>query len=55
MSKFAIQIQNISFTYAGATRPLFSHLSAHFTLGWTGVVGANGAGKSTLLKLVAMR
>jgi ATPase subunit of ABC transporter with duplicated ATPase domains len=53
MSTSAIQIENISFTYAGATRPLFAHLSAHFTAGWTGVVGANGAGKSTLLKLAA--
>lgn len=54
MSKLvSVQIENISFTYEGATQSLFSHLSVHFTPGWTGVVGANGAGKSTLLKLAA--
>jgi ATPase subunit of ABC transporter with duplicated ATPase domains len=52
MRKQSIQIQNISFTYAGAPHPLFTQLSAHLTKGWTGVVGANGSGKSTLLKLI---
>ncbi|MDJ0781629.1 MAG: ATP-binding cassette domain-containing protein [Desulfosarcinaceae bacterium] len=51
----SIQIQNLSFTFDGATRPLFSHLSVHFPSGWTGVVGANGTGKSTLLKLATGR
>jgi ATPase subunit of ABC transporter with duplicated ATPase domains len=52
MRKQTIQIQNISFTYDGASGPLITHLSAHLTKGWTGVVGANGSGKSTLLKLI---
>jgi ATPase subunit of ABC transporter with duplicated ATPase domains len=51
MTDPSILFHNISFTYDGATRPLFRHLSAHLAAGWTGIVGANGVGKSTLLKL----
>ena len=47
----AITFQDISFAYDTASIPLFEMLSAHFTTGWTGVVGANGAGKTTILKL----
>ena len=51
MSDLSILFRNISFTYDTATRPLINDLSAHFTRGWTGIVGANGVGKSTVLKL----
>jgi ATPase subunit of ABC transporter with duplicated ATPase domains len=53
MTRPSILLQEITFTYDTATRPLFSDLSAHLTPGWTGVVGANGAGKSTLLRLAS--
>jgi ATPase subunit of ABC transporter with duplicated ATPase domains len=51
MPDLAILFQNLSFTYDRATHPLINNLSAHFTRGWTGIVGANGVGKSTILKL----
>jgi ABC-type bacteriocin/lantibiotic exporter with double-glycine peptidase domain len=51
MTDLSIQFQNVSFAYDRATRPLITDLSAHFTRGWTGIVGANGVGKSTILKL----
>lgn len=51
MTDPSILFHDISFTYDGATRPLFHNLSAHLAAGWTGVVGANGVGKTTFLKL----
>ena len=51
MTDLSILFQNISFTYDRATQPVIRNLSAHFTPGWTGIVGANGVGKSTILKL----
>jgi len=51
MTDLSILFQNISFAYDKATHTLIKDLSAHFTLGWTGIVGANGVGKSTILKL----
>ena len=51
MSDLPLQFQNVSFTYDRATQPIIRNLSAHFTPGWTGIVGANGVGKSTILKL----
>ncbi len=46
-----LRLQQVSFSYESATRPLFTDLDVHFPPGWTGIVGANGVGKSTLLKL----
>jgi len=46
-----LRLQQVSFSYESATRPLFTGLEVHFPSGWTGIVGANGVGKSTLLKL----
>jgi ATPase subunit of ABC transporter with duplicated ATPase domains len=51
MANLSIRFQNVSFGYNRATQPLILNLSAHFTRGWTGIVGANGVGKSTVLKL----
>jgi macrolide transport system ATP-binding/permease protein len=46
-----VRFTKIAFSYDRAAQPLFRDLTAHFALGWTGVVGANGVGKSTILKL----
>jgi len=51
MSPSSVVFHGLSFRYDTASAPLFENLSAHFTQGWTGVVGANGAGKTTLLRL----
>ncbi len=51
MSDSLLRFDNVTFFYEGASRPLIQGLSAHFSRGWTGIVGANGAGKSTILKL----
>ena len=51
MTDLSVQFQHVSFTYDRATQSLITDLSAHFTRGWTGIVGANGAGKSTIMKL----
>lgn len=47
-----VALRDVTFRYENAQQPLFSSLSAHFPLGFTGVVGANGAGKTSLLHLV---
>lgn len=46
-----LRFHDISFTYDGATAPLFDGLRVDFPPGWTGVIGANGTGKTTLLRL----
>ena len=51
MSHPQIIFHNVSFAYETASAPLFTHLTAHFQTGWTGVVGVNGAGKTSLLRL----
>ena len=51
MSHAQIMFHNVSFAYDAASVPLFTELTAHFSFGWTGIVGANGAGKTTLLQL----
>ena len=48
-----VALRNLSFSYPGATTPVFSGASATFGVGFTAVIGANGSGKSTLLKLMA--
>jgi ABC-type bacteriocin/lantibiotic exporter with double-glycine peptidase domain len=42
---------HVSFAYDGSPFDVVRDLSAHFPVGWTGVVGANGVGKSTILQL----
>ena len=49
----AIRLEQLSFTYAGASRPLFQNIQAHVPSGWTAIVGENGAGKTTLMQLIA--
>lgn len=51
MTSKSILFQNVTFSYDRAAHPLIKDVSAYFTTGWTGVVGANGVGKSTVLKL----
>ena len=51
MSHPQIIFHNVTFAYETASAPLFTHLTAHFQTGWTGIVGANGAGKTSLLRL----
>ncbi len=53
MNRMSLIFQNIDFSYDTASSYLFTNISAHFPVGWTGIVGANGAGKTTLLRLAA--
>ena len=48
-----ITLDDVSFTYPGAQRPVLSGISAHIPAGSVlALVGENGAGKSTLVKLL---
>ena len=51
MNHAQIIFQDVTFAHETASAPLFTHLTAHFQTGWTGIVGANGAGKTSLLRL----
>jgi macrolide transport system ATP-binding/permease protein len=48
-----VALRDLSFSYDSAQDFLITHLSVHFPIGFTGVVGANGSGKSTLLQLIS--
>ncbi len=48
----AITLDRLAFTYPGGD-PVLAGLSATFTTGRTGLIGANGTGKSTLFRLIA--
>jgi ATP-binding cassette subfamily B protein len=48
-----ITLENVSFSYPGAKRPVLSDVSMHIPAGSVlALVGENGAGKSTLIKLL---
>jgi ATP-binding cassette subfamily B protein len=48
-----ITLDDVSFCYPGAGRPVLSHVSLHIPAGAVlALVGENGAGKSTLVKLL---
>jgi ATP-binding cassette subfamily B protein len=48
-----ITLENVSFSYPGAARPVLSGVSMHIPAGSVlALVGENGAGKSTLVKLL---
>jgi ATP-binding cassette subfamily B multidrug efflux pump len=48
-----IEIRDLTFTYAGATRPTLQDINLHVMPGETvGIVGRTGSGKSTLLALI---
>lgn len=46
-----LTLSHITFTYPGATEPLFTDVSATFAPGWTAVLGDNGVGKTTLVRI----
>lgn len=48
-----LAFHHITFTHENALAPLLEDVTAHFPIGWTGIVGANGAGKTTVLHLAA--
>ena len=48
----AITLDRLTFTHPGGD-PVLAGLSATFTTGRTGLIGANGTGKSTLFRLIA--
>lgn len=48
-----ITLDDVTFTYPGASAPVLKHLTASFGAGSViGLVGINGAGKTTLVKLL---
>ncbi len=48
-----LQLENVSFTYPGATTPAVHNISLSLRLGHSlALVGANGSGKTTLIKLL---
>jgi ATP-binding cassette subfamily B protein len=54
MVRGAIQLENVSFSYPGATRQVLDAVSLKVPAGWTiALVGQSGAGKTTLCNLVA--
>ena len=53
MNQAWIEFEDVSFSYDTSSGVLIESLSAHFPVGWTGIIGANGAGKTTILKLAA--
>jgi len=48
-----LEFQNVTFCYAGTTRPALEHFNLRIPSGQiTALVGENGAGKTTLIKLI---
>ncbi len=52
LSNSLLACRDLTFSYDSAVEPLLADVTAHFPVGFTGVIGANGAGKSTLLRLL---
>lgn len=53
-SRGEIRLQDVTFTYPGASKPSLHNISLHIQPGETvALVGRNGAGKTTLVKLLA--
>lgn len=48
-----LEFNHVTFAYEGSTSVLLENATAHFPVGWTGIVGPNGAGKTTILHLAA--
>jgi ATPase subunit of ABC transporter with duplicated ATPase domains len=46
-----ISLSHLTFSYEGASEPLFEDASATFATGWTAVLGDNGIGKTTLIRI----
>jgi ATP-binding cassette subfamily B protein len=54
MPQQAIRLEQVSFSYPGAERPVLTGLDLELSLGHSlGLVGVNGAGKTTLVTLLA--
>ncbi|KAL9583629.1 MAG: hypothetical protein Q9212_002594 [Teloschistes hypoglaucus] len=52
-TKAIVRMQNVSYSYPGASRPSLQDVTCTLTLSSrTAIIGANGAGKSTLIKLL---
>lgn len=47
-----VALREAAFSYGSDAESILDHLTAHFSQGFTGIVGANGAGKSTLLRII---
>ena len=47
-----IELENVAYTYPGATEPSLGPCNLRLAAGVTAVVGTNGAGKSTMVKLL---
>lgn len=51
--KYSIALDNVSFSYPGATKDSIKNVSLHINAGETlAIVGENGSGKSTLIRLI---
>lgn len=50
----SIQVENVSYTFPGSSKPIFDHLSLKIEPGeCVAIVGSGGSGRSTLLQLMA--
>ena len=53
LHRFAVEVENLSFGYAGMDKPLIKNFSFTIEAGEkVGIIGENGVGKTTLLKLL---